>query len=676
MYTQNKIKFFRKSLLEWFKVNGRIFPWRKENTSNYQIIISEILLQKTKAETVAKYYDIFFKKYPNWNKLTKATIIDLEEILKPLGLQKHRAKRLFKIAQEYKNKKGYLPKNKEELNESSLATQYISGAYELFILNQRAALIDVNMSRLLRRFFHPKEFQDVRNDKIVIDLARNVINVKSCKELNWAILDFSAMICKSQKPDCLNCLLKSRCEFYRQNNFIKDQIDETQLGITYDLLSPDDLNKPLKVVSLFSGCGGMDIGFEGNFLVHKDSVNEKINPNFGSNLKNDLVNLQSTKFQTVFANDILQEARNAWVNYFKKRGYSSEIYHVESIVDLVKAHKNGASIFPDYVDVVTGGFPCQDFSLAGKRNGFNSHKDHKGNFIKTDVATIETRGQLYMWLKEVVEITKPKIFIAENVKGLVNLSNVKDIIQQDFSSANGNGYIVIDPLVLHAADYGVPQSRERVFFIGIKKEALNKKALIELSKKTIIDEYNPFPCPTHSFTKKGLNLKPPVILDTIFKNLPEPEQSLDPSQIYYSKAKFMGKHCQGQTEIKLNRIGPTIRSEHHGNIEFRRLSLENGGKNKYEIIDKKLIERRLTPRECALIQTFPPDYELVIPNGSGRFLISPSIAYKLIGNAVPPLLAYHLARRIEDLWDIYFKKDKNGSLSKSNPQKRAVPVSS
>jgi A/G-specific adenine glycosylase len=202
MYNQKKLKFFRKSLLDWFDQNGREFPWRNNNISNYQIIISEILLQKTKAETVANYYSTFFKKYPDWNQLTKATINDLENILKPLGLQKHRAKRLFKIALEYKSKNGTLPKNKIELNESSLATQYISGAYELFILKQRAALIDVNMSRLLRRFFHPKEFQDVRKDKIVIDLAQNVINVKSCKELNWAILDFSAKICKSQKPDC------------------------------------------------------------------------------------------------------------------------------------------------------------------------------------------------------------------------------------------------------------------------------------------------------------------------------------------------------------------------------------------------------------------------------------------------------------------------------------------
>jgi len=126
----------------------------------------------------------------------------------------------------------------------------------------------------------------------------------------------------------------------------------------------------------------------------------------------------------------------------------------------------------------------------------------------------------------------------------------------------------------------------------------------------------------------------------------------------------MGKHCQGQTEINLKSIGPTIRAEHHGNIEFRRLSAKNGGKIISEINNKKLIERRLTPRECALIQTFPPDYDFVIPSSGNRFFISPSAAYKIIGNAVPPLLAYHIAKRIEKLWDIYFNKNINGSLDK------------
>lgn len=116
----------------------------------------------------------------------------------------------------------------------------------------------------------------------------------------------------------------------------------------------------------------------------------------------------------------------------------------------------------------------------------------------------------------------------------------------------------------------------------------------------------------------------------------------------------MGKHCQGQTEINLFGLGPTIRSEHHGNIEFRRLSEEHGGKLKCEL-DKGLQERRLTPRECALIQTFPPDYPFVSYMGyTKKYAVSPSGAYKVIGNAVPPVLAYNIARRLQFLWDKIF----------------------
>ena len=132
--------------------------------------------------------------------------------------------------------------------------------------------------------------------------------------------------------------------------------------------------------------------------------------------------------------------------------------------------------------------------------------------------------------------------------------------------------------------------------------------------------------------------------------------SFDPSQRFYSKAKYMGAHCQGQKEIAIDNIGPTIRSEHHGNIEFRRLSLEHGGMYKDEL-QKGLTERRLTPRECALIQTFPPDFQFVIPKDYAwkQFIVSASGAYKVIGNAVPPILAYHIAMRIQNLWSTYFK---------------------
>lgn len=356
----------------------------------------------------------------------------------------------------------------------------------------------------------------------------------------------------------------------------------------------------------------------------------------------------------MFANDILKDARNTWVHHFSKEGYSPNVFHEDSIVDLVKAHKSGAGVFPENIDIVTGGFPCQDFSLAGKRNGFNSHKDHNGKIRKDDEASAETRGQLYMWMKQVIEITKPKIFIAENVKGLINLSNVKELIQKDFATADKDGYFVFEPQVLHAADYGIPQSRERVIFIGVKKSALKKGVL----KKLISGELgslNPYPSPSHRFNHKDESLKPSVTLSDIFINLEEPDQTNDLSQKYFSKAKFMGKHCQGQTEVKMTGIAPTIRAEHHGNIEFRRLSEINGGKHLGEL-ESGLAERRLTPRECALIQTFPSDFEFVVPskNNDKKFLVSPSQAYKVIGNAVPPLLAYHIANRLQNLWNVYF----------------------
>ncbi len=423
-------------------------------------------------------------------------------------------------------------------------------------------------------------------------------------------------------------------------------------------LKPESSEKPLKLLSLFSGCGGMDLGFEGGFTVHADSVNEKLSPGFiASKDDNSRVLLRPTRFRTVFANDIMPEAKSAWTGYFSNKGRPESLYHLESIVDLVKRHKQGENIFPGNIDVVTGGFPCQDFSLAGKRKGFNSHKDHQGRVIANDEATVETRGQLYMWLKEVVEITCPKVFIAENVKGLTNLSNVKEIIQNDFASINGNGYLVLPPRVLHAADYGVPQNRERVIFIGISKEAINPKVLKELNKQKTSEEYCPYPAPTHAYTTKGGNLKMKVTLESVFTGLPEPGESNDPSQQYYSKARFMGTHCQGQKEVNLLGIGPTIRAEHHGNIEFRRLSASNGG-TKTDELNNDLHERRLTPRECALIQTFPTDYRFVIPTGKGRFAVSPSAAYKIIGNAVPPLLAYNIAKRLESLWDIYFGQQK------------------
>lgn len=436
-------------------------------------------------------------------------------------------------------------------------------------------------------------------------------------------------------------------------NLFADCVSEGQLQF-WDLLNVQTQPNELRVLSLFSGCGGMDLGFEGGFICHRKSIpadsawlDAPINDNW--------VLLRNTRFKTVFANDILPEASVAWLNYMKRFKVNPLIYHTESIVDLVKLHQKGSFNFPRNIDVVTGGFPCQDFSVAGKRRGFASKTRHDGTKGDETLSTEESRGKLYYWMKKVIGITKPKIFIAENVKGLVNLGDVKDIIQKDFASADGDGYIVLPPRVLHAGNYGVPETRERVFFIGMRKSALRPEMLRLLESDNLPDKLNPYPPPSHDHTGNHNVLLPPVTCNDVFVDLKEPHESSDLSQIHYSRAKYMGKHCQGQTEIQINSLGPTIRSEHHGNIEFRRLSAKHGGVLDDEL-NAGLLERRLTPRECALIQTFPPDYPFVQykPN-SRRFALAPSGAYRVIGNAVPPMLAFNIATRLQELWETYFE---------------------
>lgn len=443
---------------------------------------------------------------------------------------------------------------------------------------------------------------------------------------------------------------------YQQFACFSDFAAESQIPLMFRDVTERKEDAYRRVLSLFSGCGGMDLGFEGKFVANKKSFAE------GSKLVDHQVNknwvfLKKTHFTTVFANDILPEAQFAWTEYMSRFGHQESIYHCNSIIDLVKMHQQGADIFPDNIDVVTGGFPCQDFSVAGKRLGFESQKDDMGKRRTDDKPTEESRGKLYYWMKQVIDIVRPKVFIAENVKGLVNLGNVKDIIQKDFASADGNGYIVLPPQVLHAGNYGVPESRERVIFIGIRKNALLPDALEALESDVIPDAFNPYPKPTHCCTIHDDSLLRPVTTYDVLKDLPEPENSIDLSQQIYSKAKYLDNGSQGQIEIKLNGISPTIRSEHHGNIEFRRLSIEHGGKH-FEELKAGLKERRLTPRECALIQTFPPDYRFVIKKTTGKgYYISSSGAYKIIGNAVPPVLAYHIAMRLEELWPKYFGED-------------------
>ena len=405
-----------------------------------------------------------------------------------------------------------------------------------------------------------------------------------------------------------------------------------------------------KVLSLFSGCGGMDLGLEGGFRCLTKSVNEEMCPDWIEKKDGIMSTLVRTGFDTVFAVDIRPDAKRAWTDYFSGRKENCDgIYHLDSIVDLVKRAKAGERVFPEDIDIVTGGFPCNDFSVSGKRMGFMSSKSDLGVLMDEEKPTAENRGMLYMWMREVISLTRPKMFIAENVKGLTNLGEARQIIEHDFAEAGGDGYVVVPARVLRAWEYGVPQSRERVIFFGFRKSALRKEALEALSSDPVHPAYDPYPPRTH-----GEGLCPFVTCTDALGDLAEPSASSDGAHRAVSGAKYMGTGCQGQTEIKTDGIGPTIRAEHHGNIEYRRLSKEHGGKHDAEL-EKGLPERRLSVRECARIQTFPDDYRFVFrsPDGTG---VSGSGAYVLVGNAVPPVLAYSIAMNIRKKWDMYFEK--------------------
>ena len=179
-----------------------------------------------------------------------------------------------------------------------------------------------------------------------------------------------------------------------------------------------EITNKLKVISLFTGIGGMDMGFEDEVIVHKDSIINKEFIDKPYNIK-DFVVLKKNNFECVFQNDILEGAKEVFG--FNK---DNSKYNTTSIYTLISEN----FLFPE-ADIVIGGFPCQDFSHAGKRKGFKSNKGHDLK-EKVDIEKENSRGTLYKSFVELVKRVKPKIFVAENVYGLITMINepIKEIM--------------------------------------------------------------------------------------------------------------------------------------------------------------------------------------------------------------------------------------------------------
>jgi A/G-specific adenine glycosylase len=203
----------RRALLTWYAAHGRDFPWRKDEATLYQLVLAELLLQRTRAETVAAFFDEFTLRFPTWESITASTVDEIGAFLKPIGLWRRRAASLRALAQVMVTRSGEFPRSRTEVESLPAVGQYIANAIQLFSGGRAEPLLDVNMARVLERLFGPRKLVDIRDDPHLQSVSRAVVRGKQAARLNWAILDLAAKVCTIRNPRCGECPLKRMCRY-------------------------------------------------------------------------------------------------------------------------------------------------------------------------------------------------------------------------------------------------------------------------------------------------------------------------------------------------------------------------------------------------------------------------------------------------------------------------------
>ena len=315
----------------------------------------------------------------------------------------------------------------------------------------------------------------------------------------------------------------------------------------------------LKVASLFCGCGGTDVGLLGNF--------DFLGKHYASN-----------NMEIVYANDIDDNACKIFNENFDIKPDNRDIRKINS------------SELPDF-DILTGGFPCQSFSIIAQ--------NPKRLGVKDD------RGKLFFEMCRILRDKQPKCFIAENVKGLLtaNQKSAFPLIMEEFKNS---GYDV-KYMVLNSANYGVPQKRERVIIVGFRND-LNIN----------------FTFPNHVITNENLfePLKK-VIDNNVDEKYYFSERAVEGMM---KKREKMNKGRAQDIEKPCNTVG----------AHLAKVSLNSTD----PVLFNGTRYRRFTPREVARIQSFPETFSLVGTE---------TAQYRALGNAIPPVMIWYVANKIKNL---------------------------
>lgn len=312
----------------------------------------------------------------------------------------------------------------------------------------------------------------------------------------------------------------------------------------------------LKVASLFCGCGGTDVGLLGGF----DFLGKYYNSN---------------SMEIVYANDIDDNACKIFKENFGITPDNRDIREVKT------------EEIPEF-DILTGGFPCQSFSIVAQNPKRLGVKDE--------------RGKLFFEMCRILRERQPKCFIAENVKGILtaNKRSAFPLILKEFEES---GYDV-QYQILNSADYGVPQKRERVIIVGFRKD-LN--ITFSFPEAEIEDETKYTPLKT--VIEKRVDEKY-FFSERAVAGMMKKRESMNKgrAQDINKPCNTVGAHL---AKVSLNSTDPVL-------MEGERY-------------------RRFTPREVARIQSFPDDFELVG---------SEAAQYRALGNAIPPVMFWYVANAV------------------------------
>ncbi len=314
------------------------------------------------------------------------------------------------------------------------------------------------------------------------------------------------------------------------------------------------------VVSLFCGCGGVDLGTIGGFTFNKREYARH-------------------PCRLVYACDIDKKAVDSHkLNFGEENAVCADVCELES------------NQIPD-CDILTGGFPCQSFSTV------NPTKD-----------PFDDRANLYKQMVRIVKDKQPKVFVAENVKGMLTLYK-GEIFKKIVSAFEKVGYKTFSAL-LNAADFGVPQKRERVIIVGIKKEIWENNGDFVFPQKPNAGNWIP--------------------LSAVV-----PQLAIEEKKYYFSEKAVQGmKNAKNNMKRGLaqNLNEPCLTVTSH----LAKVSLNSRDPVLLVDPDKELY-RRFTPLEAARIQSFPDNF---------KFAGTETTAYRQIGNAIPPVMFWHITDSI------------------------------